>query len=109
GASDRYCMVNDNRGGQGMALLRCDILEGPRPGFKTVGVPSIEGHREYLALEEKFLSRHNGNLLLPVWVVGKDTRHNTALVSLPYEADSGAGRVWVRWADLVLEADEIPA
>jgi hypothetical protein len=92
-----------------MALVRCEITEGPREGFKTVGVPSVEGHYEYLAIEEKFLSKRGGELLLPVWVVGRDRRYDTALISLPDEADSGARRVWVRWSDLITDPDEVPA
>jgi hypothetical protein len=93
-----------------MALLRCNISEGPRPGFKTVGIPSVEGHLEYLTIEERFLSRRGNDFLLPVWVVGKDSRYGTVLVSLPGEADSGAHRVWVRGSDLaVVQPDEVPA
>ena len=92
-----------------MALVRCEVLEGPRPGFKTVGIPSITGNLEYLTIEEQFLSRYEGDLLLPVWVVGRDAHYQTALVALPDEADSGARRVWVRLSDLVFKPDEVPA
>src|SRR5262245_44974046 len=53
-----------------MALLRCDISEGPRQGFKAIGVPSAVGHNEYFAIEERFLARRNGSYLLPVFIVG---------------------------------------
>lgn len=92
-----------------MALLKCEVKEGPRAGFKAVGVPSIEGHTEYLAIEERFLVPRGGELLLPVLPVGRDRRYNTVLVQLPLEADSGANRVWVR-GDLLTETpDEVPA
>jgi hypothetical protein len=86
-----------------MALVRCEVSDGPRAGFKAIGVPSIEGHREYLAIEERFLARRNGTYLLPVFVVGWDRQHGTALVQLPQEADSGTHRVWVRSADVTEE------
>jgi hypothetical protein len=70
---------------------------------------SVEGHSEYLTIEERFLARRDGNLLLPIWVVGRDRRYDTALISLPDEADSGARRVWVRGSDLILERGEVPA
>ena len=89
-----------------MTLVRCQISEGPRPGFKEVGVTSVEGHNEFLAVEERFLARRNGDILLPVEVVGRDPRHGTTLVQLPFEADSGANRVWVRSDDVVAEPDE---
>ncbi len=92
-----------------MALMRCEISEGPRANYKTVGVASIEGHTEYLAIEERFLVRQGGSYLLPVSFIGRDPRHKTALVQLPVEADSGANRVWVS-AEAVTEApDEVPA
>jgi hypothetical protein len=92
-----------------MALLKCEVTEGPRPGFKAVGVASIEGHSEYLTIEERFLVRRGDGYLLPVEVVGRDRRYNTALVQLPVEADSGANRVWVRGQSLVEAPDEVPA
>jgi hypothetical protein len=92
-----------------MALIPCEISEGPRPGYKVVGVKSVQGHTEYLSIEERFLARRNGDLLLPVWLIGRDQKNKTALVQLPYEADSGANRVWVN-GDALREAfDEVPA
>ena len=78
-----------------MAMVRCEVLEGPRDGFKTVGIAGATGNTEYLAIEEKFLVHEDGESFLPVLVIGYDARYNTALVQLPYEADSGAKRVWV--------------
>ncbi len=90
-----------------MALVKCEVSEGPRPGFKAVGVRSIEGHVEYLAIEERFLAQRGGEYLLPVRLVGRDRRYNTALVQLPLEADSGANRVWVKSEQLADAPDEV--
>ncbi|HYT94152.1 MAG TPA: hypothetical protein VEL76_35880 [Gemmataceae bacterium] len=92
-----------------MALLRCTLSEGPRPGFTTVGIPSIEGRYEYLTIEDNFLAKRGNDRFLPVFIVGRDPRYDTALVELPDEADSGAQRVWVRWADLIPKPGEVPA
>ncbi len=92
-----------------MPLLRCEVLDGPREGFKVAGVASIEGFSEYLTIEERFLVKKRGDYLLPVSVVGKDKQHDTYLIQLPYQADSGASRVWVPRAALVQEPDEAPA
>jgi hypothetical protein len=91
-----------------MPLLQCEVLEGPREGFKVVGVASIEGHSEYLTIDERFLVKRHNRYLLPVRIIGKDRQHDTLLVQLPYEADSGANRVWVK-KDAVQEPDEVPA
>lgn len=91
-----------------MALIRCEASEGPRSGCKAVGVPSVEGHTEYLVVEDRFLIERDGERYLAVGVVGKDYRQGLTLVQLPFEADSGANRVWVRADDVVAELDEVP-
>jgi hypothetical protein len=92
-----------------MALLTCEMTEGPRAGYKTIGVASIEGHTEYLAIDERFLVLRDGAYLLPVQLLGRDRRYETALVQLPVEADSGANRVWVNGDTLIDAPDEVPA
>jgi hypothetical protein len=92
-----------------MALLTCEVTEGPRPGYKTVGVASIEGYTEYLSIEERFLVLRGNDYLLPVRLIGRDPRHHTALIQLPVEADSGANRVWVKREMLTEAPDEVPA
>jgi hypothetical protein len=92
-----------------MPFLQCEVTDGPREGFKSVGVPSIEGFMEYLSIEERFLVRQGDEYLLPVRKVGNDRTHDTALVQLPVEADSGANRVWVRNSLLVDSSNEVPA
>lgn len=93
--------------GSDMAILRCEVTDGPRAGFAAVGVASVEGFTEYLTIEDRFLVVRGTDRLLPVWLVGWDPRHKTALVQLPVEADSGANRVWVWWADLIDAPDEV--
>jgi hypothetical protein len=92
-----------------MALLNCEAMEGPRDGYKTIGVASIEGHTEYFAIEERFLVHRDTDWLLPVQPIGRDRRYNTALAQLPVEADSGANRVWVKGDMLIDATDEVPA
>lgn len=75
--------------------LHCEVSEGPRPGYKSVGVESIEGYTEFLVIEERFLATNGQDWYLPIAIVGKDADHGTKLVELPLEADSGAKRVWV--------------
>ena len=90
-----------------MALLHCHIEEGPRQGFKTIGVASVEGHSEYLTIEEKFLVKRGEDRLLAVKIIGKDPQQKIVLVQLPYEADSGANRVWVKSEALFTESSEV--
>ncbi len=92
-----------------MLLAPSEITEGARPGFKTIGVDSIEGHTEYLSIEEGFLVPKDGGLLLAVRLVARDPRHQTVLIQLPVEADSGANRVWVFESALIDNTNEAVA
>ena len=92
-----------------MPLLQCEVLDGPRDGFKAIGIQSIEGFKEYLTIEDRFLYKHGDEFMLPVRIVGKDKTHNTALIQLPVEADSGANRVWVWDTFLIKATSEVPA
>ena len=78
-----------------MELIRCEVTEGSRAGFKAIGVQSVEGFAEFFTIEDRFLVEKNGDYLLPVRVIGKDPRYGTLLIQLPVEADSGANRVWI--------------
>ncbi len=88
-----------------MALVRCEVEEGARPGYVSVGVPGVQGRKEYLSMEDRFLVRHEDGLYVFVIVIGRDPRHGTLLVQLPTEADSGANRMWIA-SDSVLPSPE---
>lgn len=92
-----------------MPLISCEITEGPRPGFKTVGVQTVEGRKEFFSIEDRFLAKRGEDYLLPVFVIGKDKHRQMVLVQLPLEADSGARRVWLYSKDLISEPSEVPA
>ncbi len=93
-----------------MTTVRCELVEpGQREDYRTVGVKSADGHLEYVSLEERFLEQRGQEWFLPVLLIirpGKGV--NKALVQLPFEADSGAKRVWVP-ADSVEEEAEVTA
>jgi hypothetical protein len=92
-----------------MDYVHCEVSDGPRPGFKTIGIESIEGFKEYLAIEQRFLKFNGQDWYLPIIIVGKDSDHNTALIELPLEADSGAKRVWVHNDDVTANPEKILA
>jgi hypothetical protein len=83
-----------------MALVRCEIADGPRPEVKDVRVQSLDGY-ELLAIEEHYLVHRDDGYYLPVGFLGTDQGERAALVLLPLPAHSGANRVWVR-ADQIL-------
>ena len=92
-----------------MTLVKCDITEGPRDGYKTIGVTSAEGRTEYMDIEVRFLADLDGEQRLAIRVIGRDKKQKLYLIQFPVEADSGANRVWVRDVDIAPIPDEIPA
>jgi hypothetical protein len=91
-------------------LINCEVTEGPRAGFKTVSVDSVEGWKEFFTIEERFLKSQNDTFLLPIRVVGIDREQRLKLIQLPVEADSGASRVWVSFDAIINpDEDEVPA
>jgi hypothetical protein len=84
-----------------MALVRCEISAGLRPCEVTVGVKDIHGHGQYLRIERDCLSNHDGEWFLTVGLVYDDRQQPWVLIELPFEADSGANRLWVWRKDLL--------
>ncbi len=78
-----------------MKIVYCEMSEGPRPNFTTLGIESAEGNTEYLTIEDRFLFKRKDGYVLGVRVVARDDEQGLFLVQLPVEADSGANRVWL--------------
>lgn len=79
-----------------MAQVVCEVTPGLRETEKTVAVRDVYGRRQFLRVEEGFLSVEDGLSLLPIGVVGVDEAKGLALIELPHESDAGANRLWVR-------------
>jgi hypothetical protein len=83
-----------------MAQIACKVSDGLRPAEVTVMVEDIHGHPEFFPADREFLMREGTNYYLPVGLIFVDDAKKAALVSLPYEADSGANRLWVKLDNL---------
>ena len=90
-----------------MSWLRVDAEHDcPRPGYSSVTAYGPTRHDqpdEYMSLETKFLRREGLATWLHVIPLAPTTRDGLCLVQLPYEADSGANRMWVADDDLLQE------
>jgi hypothetical protein len=84
-----------------MDYVLCDVSPGLRVSERTVAVSNIHGKREYLRVEADYLHNLNGQTYLPIDVVYVDPARQAVLVELPFEADSGAPRVWVSQAHVL--------
>lgn len=83
-----------------MAQVRCEVTPGLRESERTVAVKDVHGQRQFLRVEEGFLSRSGEEAFLPVGIVGVDEAKNLALVELPHESDAGVNRLWVHMDDI---------
>jgi hypothetical protein len=77
--------------------VECDATPSDLHETEVVGVPDDTGNRQFLRVGKGFLTRVKGKTYLPIAVVELDYQHERALVQLPYEADSGANRIWVKF------------
>ncbi|MCI0465125.1 MAG: hypothetical protein L0Z62_50025 [Gemmataceae bacterium] len=85
-----------------MAAVVCEQVGlGMRPSERCVSVRDVRGHREWILVEQDFLSVRQGKTYLPIGVVQADRTRNLVLVEFPHEAATGGNRVWVRTSDLI--------
>jgi hypothetical protein len=62
---------------------------------QVVGVPDVDGNRQFLRVGKGMVTEEGGKTYLPVGIVELDRKSRKALVELPLEADSGFRRLWV--------------
>ena len=86
-----------------MAQVLCEVSEGLRPTEVTVTIKDVHGRPQFLRIDRDFIVSEAGQSYLPVGVVHDDRTRGVVLIELPYEADSGANRLWVRLTDLLQE------
>ena len=85
-----------------MPQLLCDrVGRGMRESERTVEVKDAQGRREFLRVEQAFLTVVGERTYLPVGLVDEDPDRQLALIELPQEGERGNWRLWVRTADLL--------
>jgi hypothetical protein len=90
-----------------LAGVLCEVHGSPWKDKVSVGVRDVQGVPTYLVADRDFLTEESGKHYLPIGVVYQDERKGVALIEFPYEADSGAYRIWVPVTSL-LEMREAP-
>ena len=75
--------------------VECSATTSSLHETEVVGVPDVTGNHQFLRVGKGFLTRSAGRTYLPILVIEVDQQADRALVQLPYEADSGASRIWV--------------
>ena len=75
--------------------VECSATSSSLHETEVVGVPDETGNHQFLRVGKGFLTRETGRTYLPILVIEVDPARHRVLVQLPYEADSGASRIWV--------------
>jgi hypothetical protein len=88
--------------------VECEATASSLYETEVVGVPDETENRHFLRVARGLVHRFNGKAYLPVGIVDVDRRRGRVLIQLPYEADSGANRLWVplgRFRSEVVQVD----
>ena len=88
-----------------MALVVCEVREGLRAEEATVVVRDYRGDPEFLPIDRDFLTYEGNKNYLPIGIIHIDQAKKLALIELPYEADSGAHRMWVKLSHLKQDSE----
>lgn len=75
--------------------VECEATPSDLFDTTIVGVPDETGNHHYLRVARGVVNQQEGKAYLPVGIVDFDRRKKRTLIQLPYEADSGANRLWV--------------
>jgi hypothetical protein len=75
--------------------VECQATPSSLYETEVVGVRDVTENRLFLRVAQGMVHRSNGKADLPIGIVEVDRRKGRVLIQLPYEADSGANRLWV--------------
>ena len=75
--------------------VECEATPSSLYETAVVGVLDETENRHFLRVAQGMVHRSNGKAYLPIGIVEVDRRKGRVLIQLPYEADSGANRLWV--------------
>lgn len=76
--------------------IKCfGIADGMRFEEKVAILCDAHDDLDYVSVDADFLTRSNGDYLLPVYVLGQNETGDLALIELPQESERGNNRLWV--------------
>jgi hypothetical protein len=75
--------------------VECEATPSDLYNTEVVGVLDERENRHFLRVAQGVVRRCDGKSYLPIGIVDADQRAGRVLIQLPYEADSGANRLWV--------------
>ncbi len=75
--------------------VECDATPSGLYETEVVGVLDETENRHFLRVAQGLVRRVGEKTYLPIGIIEVDRRRGRVLIQLPYEADSGASRLWV--------------
>ena len=75
--------------------VECEATPSDLYATEIVGVLDETDNRHFLRVARGQVRQVGGKTYLPVGIIEVDRRKERVLIQLPYEADSGASRLWV--------------
>lgn len=75
--------------------VECEVTPSDLYDTVVVGVLDETENRHFLRVARGVIHRSNDQTYLPIGIVEVERRGGRVLIQLPYEADSGANRLWV--------------
>ena len=75
--------------------VECEATPSDLYDTEVVGVLDETENRHFLRVAQGVVHRTGGTSYLPIGIVEVDRRGGRVLIQLPYEADSGANRLWI--------------
>ena len=75
--------------------VECEATLSDLYDTEVVGVLDETENRHFLRVAQGLVRRVGDQAYLPIGIIAVDRRGGRVLIQLPYEADSGANRLWV--------------
>jgi hypothetical protein len=83
--------------------VKCTVTSSDLYNTQVVGIPDETGNSHFLRVAQGAVKEFQGQHYLPVGIVEVDESRQRALIQLPYEADSGANRLWIPFSNFRAE------
>jgi hypothetical protein len=82
-------------------FVLCEVRPGLSKLTSSAGVKDVNNVPTYIGVDLDFIKKHEGQTYLPIGTVYRDREKGVALIEFPYEAESGAHRIWVPLSSLL--------
>ena len=90
-----------------LVYLKCSLSEGFRASEKTAELTRYDGRIAEIRLPANSFGEIEGENYMAAGLIEYHKSSDSYLVELPYEADTGENRIWIRANDVRLELPQV--